>query len=81
MNQPHDIDAANRYQAYIKGWKCGAKGSTPDPAATGHADRGISSAYRLGVADGHLAFNAAATDAAKRFSYEPSPLRGTNETT
>lgn len=71
-----DIAAANCFQAYIKGWKCGAKGSTPDPAATGHADRDIADAYSAGVTDGGASFNAAATYAAKRYGYEPSPLRG-----
>lgn len=73
--RPRDVGAANCWMAYTKGWRVGAKGGVPDPAATGHADRGIAQAYQDGYAAGLEAFNRAARAAAERYGYMPSPLR------
>jgi hypothetical protein len=73
--RPRDIDAANRWMAYTKAWRVGARGSAPDPAATGHPDRGIAAAYDAGYLAGCRARGAAAAEASEMYGYEPSVLR------
>jgi hypothetical protein len=73
--RPRDVDAANRWRAYGMGWRAGARGTAPDPKATGHADRGIAEAYDAGYLAGCRARGAAAAEASEMYGYEPSVLR------
>jgi len=73
--RPRDVASANRWRAYISGWRVGARQGAPDPKATGHADRGIADAYQAGYDDGSRAFGAAALLATELYGYVPSVLR------
>lgn len=69
------IDASNRYHAYMQGWVAGAKCSSMDPKATGHADIGIRDAYDAGYRAGRIARNAAAEKSSFDYGYIPTVLR------
>lgn len=70
-----DLAAGNQYQAYLKGWSCGARFGATDPKATSHDDEGIRKAYASGYDDGLMARTSAMMQATKRFGYEPRILR------
>lgn len=74
MNR-NDIDRANRYHAYLQGWRCGAKGGTPDAKITGHHAELLAAAYIAGLRAGRLAFNHAARYATREYGHTPSILR------
>lgn len=75
-NIPHDLDAANQYQAFLKGWTCSARMGVPDPLAINHTNTKISAAYKHGYDCGAAARGVALSGAAKAYGYEPSILRG-----
>lgn len=81
MKTQAEIDAANQWQAYQRGWTAGAAVRAMDPAATGHTNFLIRDAYGQGYTDGRHARNQAMHAAAHKYNYEISVLRlmDTNE--
>lgn len=70
-----DVDAANQYQSYMKGWRHAAATKAMDPVFTGHANKLIVEAYNLGYRDGGVAKQHAYETASALYGYEPSILR------
>lgn len=68
------IDAANKYHTWIRGWRDGATGRAKRPDHANHPTLGTTynEAYMAGI---HAA-GAMSTEAAKRFGHVPSILRG-----
>lgn len=75
MKTVEEMNAANRWQAYMKGWKAGAGVKAMDPMIEQHPDNDLRKAYSLGYADGRIAHNNAGTRATELFGYTPSVLR------
>ena len=75
MKTQEQIDAANQYKTYRKGWVEGASTKATDPVATGHENVLIRDAYNLGYKHGQVARDAAAEFASERYGYEPQILR------
>lgn len=75
MKTQAEIDAANQYHAYQKGWIAGACVRAMDPAAAHHADPLIRAAYNQGYADGRRTRNLAMQMAATKYGHTLSVLR------
>lgn len=75
MRTPEQIDAANRFESYRRGWGAGATSRATDPRLATHADQGIRDAYNRGYADGRRALNDAMRDASSTYGHVPSILR------
>jgi hypothetical protein len=76
MSRPAaEIDAANRFHTWRSGWRDGAMRRAMSPAATGHSDPSIATAYRVGYAEGYDAAKAANSAACERFGHTPTILR------
>lgn len=75
MKTAEENNAANCWQAYMKGWKAGAGVKAMDPMVAHHPDNGLRAAYNQGYADGRKAFNDAGAHATELFGYTPSVLR------
>lgn len=75
MKTEKEIDAANQYAAYQKGWAAGAATRAMDPAVTGHSNELIRLAYEQGYADGRIARQSALQKAADKYGHRPSILR------
>lgn len=71
----NNTDAGNQWQAYVRGWRCGAKGGVPDDRLLRSASRKVALAYQDGYNEGRRAANVAAHAASLRYGYAPSPLR------
>ncbi len=68
-----DPDAANRWHAYMQGWRDGA--ATRAVRIKDHPDTGIVDEYNLGYTDGYVARQEAAKAASARIGHQPSILR------
>lgn len=77
MKDPVEIRAANQYQAYVKGWSCGARSGMKDVCMETHFDNDIRAAYELGYVDGLRSRAMALSSASKRYRHNPSILRET----
>lgn len=75
MKTPEQLDAANQYSAYWKGWTAGACVRAMDPAVAGHADKLLRDAYNQGYHDGGVARNDAMLLASERYGHVPNILR------
>lgn len=69
------IDAANRFQSYMRGWKDGASMHAMPKEFRNHSDAALSAAYDLGYAHGYEARGEAQKNAEERYGYTPSILR------
>jgi hypothetical protein len=66
-------DAANRWHAYMHGWRDGA--ATRAMRIERHPDAGIIEEYNRGYTDGYVARQDAAKAASARIGHEPAILR------
>lgn len=69
------IHAANRFHTWRLGWCDGAMRRAMSPAATGHSDPSLATAYSDGYAEGTVAARAANTAACERYGHNPTILR------
>ena len=65
----------DRYMQYRTGWIDGAKASAMNPALSNHADNEFAQDYITGYGEGYKDRMEMGRKAAKRFGYDPSPLR------
>lgn len=72
-SQIPDPDRANRWHAYMHGWKDGAVNR--EARIKAHPDKGIVDAYNSGYDDGRRACEEAAAAATQRTGYSPRILR------
>lgn len=70
-----NVDAANQYQSYMRGWKHAASTKAMDPVFTEHSNELIVEAYNRGYSDGSAAKQRAYETASATYGYEPSILR------
>jgi len=70
-----ELDAANQWHTYQKGWVDGSHVRAMNPVCTGNDNLLIRAAYNYGYTDGRTARNEAMQKAALRYGYEPSILR------
>lgn len=75
MKTDDEIDAANRYHAYHRGWAAGAGSRAIDERVIEHADEAIRVAYALGYEDGRVARQTAMQKAGDRYKHRPNILR------
>lgn len=75
MKTQSEIDAANQYHAYQKGWVAGTNIRAMDPTAAHHEDPLIRDAYSQGYTDGRHARHLAMHAAAARYRHHISVLR------
>ena len=66
---------ADRYHAYVRGWRHGATGRAKDPRFQDHKEQQIRGAYEDGEHDGQIASRKMAEHARKTFDHTPSILR------
>ena len=69
-----DTAAANRYQAYLMGWRRGAAGGVVSAEKLAHPMLGATIA--TGLRDGRMAAATAARWAVREYGYRPSVTRG-----
>lgn len=81
LHTPSEIDAANRYHSYRKGWQHGAATRAMGPEFTGHVDDGIREAYLLGYQDGRSELAKALQTAQQRYGHTPTVLRTQDDQT
>lgn len=79
MRDGAEIAAANAFHSWRMGWRDGAMRRAKNPAATGHADPALATAYRDGYAEGTAAAGAANAAACARYGYTPTMLRVADE--
>lgn len=65
-----EIDAANRYESYRRGWKQGAAQKAADKVFLTHTNKGIAEAYSQGYADGFGACSDALKSAAAEYGID-----------
>lgn len=75
MKTQAEIDAANQYKSYRKGWVEGARTTAMDPLAAQHENVLIRNAYNLGYKHGQVARDEAGRFASDKYGYEPQILR------
>lgn len=75
MKSAAEIDAANRFHAWRSGWRDGAMRRAMNPAATGHTNAAMATAYRDGYSEGYRAARDADAAACERYGYAPTILR------
>lgn len=75
MHTAAEIDAANRYHSYRRGWIDGAARKAMPEEFTKHTDLGIRDAYNLGYQHGYDAHVAALKAAEQRYEHTPTVLR------
>ena len=73
-----DVDATNRYHAYMAGWRRGAAGRHMQPELAEHRDAALREAHRDGYEQGRAAASAAHVYAKLKHGFEPSVLRSTD---
>lgn len=72
---PESIAAANRFHAWRSGWRDGAMRRAQNPAAVGHSDAAMATAYRDGYGEGARVAMAAVAAACERYGHAPTILR------
>jgi hypothetical protein len=70
-----EIDAADRYQSYRRGWRDGATSRVRAAVFETHTDQGIRAAYDLGYIDGQRSYGHAMIEAQRLYKHTPSVLR------
>lgn len=75
MPTSKELDAANRFAAFQKGWAAGAVGREMDARLVDSINDGIKRAYEQGYTEGMLARDKALRGASNRYGHKPSVLR------
>lgn len=75
MKTQQEIDAANQFHSFMKGWRAGAGSKAMDPKFTEHDNKLIVDAYNAGYKRGRVDMNIAAQSAAEAYGYTISYLR------
>jgi hypothetical protein len=70
-----EIQAANLYHSYTRGWRDGAGWKAMRREFEVHPDETLIAAYREGYEAGSKASGAAHEEAGKKYSYQPDILR------
>lgn len=69
---PEEVQAANNFFTYLKGWQAGAANVTPDVKIL---QSKLAAIYVEGYGDGQSAYGEVRSIARGRFGYKPSILR------
>lgn len=80
MHEPGNVEAANLYQSYMKGWRDGAAFKSLDENFRKHENASLREAYGRGYSDGRVAMNSASHSASERYGYSPTILRTAEST-
>lgn len=76
MKTEAEIEAANTYHSFMRGWAAGAGGNAMDPRFTAKPEGdALRAAYEQGYASGRVARAGASKQASKSSGYTPSILR------
>ncbi len=75
MRPIEEINAANNYHAFMRGWRDGATISAMRNEFTSHDNEAIKEAYLDGYANGRKMRGEASRAATKAYGYEPDILQ------
>lgn len=75
MTDRNQIEAANLYHSYMRGWRDGATASAKRPEFETHADAEIREAYADGLNFGYASREVAVSRARIAYGHVPSILR------
>lgn len=72
---PVQVERANQYASYRKGWRDGSLGGSHSPELAMHTNHLIRFAYGLGYQAGSIARDRAAKRASRLYNHKPSVMR------